>query len=114
MLAPAEQPPRVWPDANVYSPQPVNFWQGATYQVVSGANVGATGTITSSTAANGSTTGVNYTLSPAISTGCASNDVMILRCRTAFGTCAGGLIPSPRCQVTALCTFTSRGGCCNF
>ncbi len=41
-------------DTNFWSPQPANFWQGATYRVVSGSAMGATGTILSSTAASSS------------------------------------------------------------
>jgi hypothetical protein len=39
-------------DTNAWSPQPANFWQGATYLVNSGAAAGTTGTVLSSTAAN--------------------------------------------------------------
>jgi hypothetical protein len=83
-----------WQDNNPSSPQRANFWAGATFQVVSGADINATGTITSSTAANGSTTGQVFTLSPALGSPCSSNDTMILRCRSASTTgCASGLTP---------------------
>jgi len=76
-----------WVDNNQYSPQPANFWQGATYQVVYGADAGETGTITSSDAASGSN-GVTY--HGTWGAGCTSGDIMILRCTTALGSCAGG------------------------
>ena len=78
-----------WTDGDLHSPQPANFWQGAGFQVVSGADRGATGMITASTAANG-IAGQVFTLSPALSVGCSNGDVLIERCRTALGTCAGG------------------------
>lgn len=76
-----------WVDTAVGSPQPTNFWQGATYQVVSGADLGNSGTITSSVASSGSK---GQTLNGTYSAGCSYGDQMLLRCRTSGGTCAGG------------------------
>jgi hypothetical protein len=85
-----------WFDQNIYNPQPQNFWQGATYQVISGANAGATGIVTSSTAAAGGA-GVIFNLSPSLSTTCTASgggDEMIVRCVTPLGSCAGGYGPA--------------------
>jgi len=76
-----------WVDQNQYSPQPANFWQGATFQVVYGADTGETGTITSSDAASGSN---GQTLHGTWGTGCSNGDLMIVRCTSALSTCAGG------------------------
>ena len=83
-----------WVDNDTSSIQPANFWQGATYQIISGVNAGATGTITSSTNSSGAQT---LNLSGTLASGCNSGyggDVMLLRCRTPYGTCAGGLVPT--------------------
>jgi hypothetical protein len=71
--------------------QPTNFWQGATYQWISGVNAGLTGTITSSVASTGGV-GEIWNLSGTV-TACSAFDQMIVRCRTPNGTCAGGLTP---------------------
>ncbi len=76
-----------WIDNNSGSPQPANFWQGATFQVVSGSDVGDTGTITSSLAASG---GNGVTINATFAHACSNGDQMIIRCRTALSTCAGG------------------------
>jgi len=81
-----------WVDNNLNSPQPANFWQGATFEVISGTAIGSTGTITSSTAAVAGVLG--SVLTGTWTAGCAPGDVMILRCRTALGTCGGGLTPA--------------------
>jgi alpha-L-arabinofuranosidase len=39
-------------DTNAWSVQPANFWKGASYRVISGSAMGATGTVLSSTAPN--------------------------------------------------------------
>jgi hypothetical protein len=104
----------VWPDNVTFGAQPANFWQGATYQVYSGANIGATGTITSNTMANGSTTGALYTLSAALSSPCAANDILILRCRTANSTCAGGLTPAHVSGFGALSLYFTGAGAATF
>jgi len=104
----------LWPDANVQSPQPINFEQGATFQVISGADIGATGTITSSTMGNGSTVGPNYTIAPALSAPCASGDLMIVRCRTPLGTCAGGPIPIPAYASGTLGPYLTGAGALTF
>jgi hypothetical protein len=104
----------VWPDNVTFGPQPANFWQGAQYQVYSGGNIGATGTITSNTMANGSTTGALYTLSPALSSPCAANDILILRCRTANSTCAGGLTPAHVASFGSLSLYFTGAGAATF
>jgi len=80
-----------WVDTNQWSPQPANFWQGATYQVVYGADTGETGTITSSDPASGSN---GITLHGTWGTGCSNGDLMIVRCTSALSTCAGGYTPA--------------------
>ncbi len=84
-----------WTDTNRYSPQPANFLRGATYQVISGPNKGASGRILSSTAAGAS--GVIYRLSGKLQAPCISggnSDEMILRCRTPLSSCVGGYTPA--------------------
>lgn len=63
--------------------QPPGFWNTAQVEVISGANLGYTGTVTASTA-----TPVTFTLSPAMSTPCAANDYMVVRCPTVGATCS--------------------------
>jgi hypothetical protein len=90
-----------WIDDNSGSTQPTNFQQGATYQVISGADNGLSGTITASAAASGSN-GQTLTLSPTLTTPCSAGDYMVIRCRTSGGTCGGG-------QTTANIGFTISG-----
>ena len=81
-----------WTDSiTSYNVQPVNFFQTDTYQVISGADAGNTGTITSST--SGVSAQITFTASPGFTTGCTAGDVMILRCTTPLGACAGGYTP---------------------
>jgi hypothetical protein len=97
-----------WVDANGYSPQIGNFWYGASYQVISGPNAGATGYITDSRPATGAQ-GQTFTLSGTLSQPCVgggNSDEMILRCRTPLGTCATGYNPSALAGIN----LTTQGG----
>jgi hypothetical protein len=98
-----------WVDANGYSPQIGNFWSGASYQVISGPNIGKTGTITDSRPATGAQ-GQTYTLSGTLSSACiggGNSDEMILRCRTPLSTCATGYSPS---NLAGINLTTQAGG----
>jgi hypothetical protein len=86
-----------WTDRNAYNPQPANFARGATYQVISGPNQGATGTIKSSVAGVFGSSGAVYITSGKLVSPCVAGgnaDEMILRCRKPLSTCAGGYAPS--------------------
>jgi hypothetical protein len=60
-----------WVDLSTNGVKPANFWQGAPYYVVSGANTGQSGTITGSTAESGSTP-ATLSLSNSLTSPCSS------------------------------------------
>ncbi|MBT9330247.1 chitobiase/beta-hexosaminidase C-terminal domain-containing protein [Paracidobacterium acidisoli] len=65
-------------DNNQYSPEPAGFWTGGTYEVVSGASAGATGTIVSSAAVS-SCYGCGQTITFDKNLSLAHNDNVIVR-----------------------------------
>jgi hypothetical protein len=65
-------------DDDFWSGWPAGFWNGATYEVIWGAAKGATGTVMSSTAANGSTSGAVFQFSGS-GIPPATGDYMIVR-----------------------------------
>lgn len=76
----------VWPDKGGSS-LPASFFVGSTYAVKSGADAGATGTVT----ASGSGT---LTLSPALTSPCAANDTMIVENDSPSSGWTGTLTPA--------------------
>lgn len=100
-----------WTDNNTGDPKPANFWAGATYQIVSGTNIGVTGTVTASTAVSGGT-GIVFTLSGTFGSNiCVSGDVMIIRQRTPSNSWLGQPTPS---QVSGALLWLSGSGTSSF
>ena len=64
-------------DTNAWSGQPANFWQGASYRVISGSAMGTTGSVLNSTAANAVTV-VGQTLTFDKSINMAKGDYVVV------------------------------------
>jgi hypothetical protein len=74
-----------WTDSGNFAPnyaQPSGFWNTANVEIISGSNLGYTGTVTASTG-----TPSTLTLSPPMTTPCSAGDYLRLNCPTVGSSC---------------------------